>query len=80
MSYLSESINMRSLMRDCLECVQEFIPNESGEECCSDKCAAVYYGWDTGCDTVDWTDDYNVNYDLDYTWGDEAEYYGTNWN
>lgn len=63
MSYLDESINMRSLMRECLECGQEFIPNESGEECCSDKCASVYYGWD------DWSGDwsyYYADYCVDY--------------
>lgn len=80
MSYLDEPINMRSLMRECLECGQEFIADESGEECCSDRCAAAYYGWDDGYEFDNYNaydDDYD---DLEDDFGDEAEYYGTNWN
>lgn len=66
MSYLSESINTDGLMRECLECGKEFIPDESGEECCSDSCASAYYGWDAGCDTVDWDDDHDNNWPNDH--------------
>lgn len=64
MSYLSESINMDSLMRECLECGQLFIPDESGEECCSRDCAATYYRWN------DWGGNWGYNTDED-DYGDD---------
>lgn len=45
--------NIDNLTIECLECGQEFIPNESGQECCSDACASVWYGWGS-----DWDDGY----------------------
>lgn len=43
------------LTRECLECGQEFIPDESGQECCCNDCAAAYYDWDDW----DWLGDDN---------------------
>jgi len=37
--------NTDSLTRECLECGQEFIPDESGQECCANVCASAWYGW-----------------------------------
>ena len=37
--------NIDSLTRECLECGQEFIPNESGQECCDNVCASAFYDW-----------------------------------
>jgi hypothetical protein len=55
-----EKINIDDLKRECLECGQEFIPDESGQECCDNECASVYYGWDE-----DENDGHEYDYDCD---------------
>ena len=52
----NNNTNIDNLMCECLECRKEFIPDESGQECCDNVCASVYYGWD-----MDW-DDYDDYY------------------
>jgi hypothetical protein len=64
-----ENINIDDLKRECLECGQEFIPDESGQECCCNECDALHYEWDMGYDDLD-----------DYGYECDAEYYGTDWN
>lgn len=65
-------VNTDGLMRECLKCGSEFIPDESGEECCSDSCASVYYGWNDmdGWNDDDWSDDNELDYNA------YDEYYG----
>jgi len=55
---------LKTITQECLECRQEFIPDESGQECCSNECASVYYEWD-----AHWTEDHCGRFD-DY---DEEE-------
>ncbi len=57
--------SINGLIKECLECGKEFIPDESGQECCSNACDAVYYDWFDYGDGFDYIDD--------------AEYYGTDW-
>lgn len=59
-------VNTDGLMRECLECGQEFIPDESGQECCDNDCAAVYYDWE-----YDWWEEHA---------DDDVEYYDIYWN
>jgi len=37
---------LKAITQECLNCGQVFIPDESGQECCSNKCAAKWYGWE----------------------------------
>ena len=48
--------NINNLMRECLQCGKEFIPDESGQECCDNACASAWYEWD------DWDDDDDADY------------------
>ena len=60
------------LTKECLMCGFEFIPDESGQECCDNGCAAAYYGWDDEY----WDDEY---WDEDGYEDAGYEYYGTDW-
>ncbi len=59
---LNESINTDGLTRECLQCGSEFIPDESGQECCGNECDARYYEW--------------YNYEEWDVVEDDTEYYG----
>ena len=60
------NINIDDLTSNCLQCGVEFIPDESGQECCDNDCDAVYYGWDHWIDDdQEWSafielDDYDM--------------------
>ncbi len=43
---LNKSVNIDDLTSYCLQCEAEFIPDESGQECCNNVCASAWYGWD----------------------------------
>ena len=43
---MNRELNWSDLTAACPECGQEFIPDESGQICCSNDCAAIQYDWD----------------------------------
>ncbi len=55
--------NTDSLTRECLECGQEFIPDESGQECCDNVCASAFYDWAGGDGEYDYSDEYDDDYE-----------------
>lgn len=48
----------RDHARECAWCSSEFVPDESGQDCCDNDCAASYHGWDNdGWNDDEWSDD-----------------------
>ncbi len=65
--------NISNLMRECLQCEKKFIPDESGQECCDNACASVWYGWDDGYYEDDTDYEYECDYECDYDWEDQND-------